>query len=549
VLNEFESRLDAMKDDFFSLASGQMGPGMHRAMSWSYTSKLATPSFTVRNLTQLPLMAGSEIGGKHGFGATFREMGKVYKEIGTGKTLWGGAKDTAKAAVGKLDKPTGFVEDVTSRLSEPREKKLMGHLVDEGVLDPDAGFQIAEFVKRGEPNFDWNFGRGGAENKNALMTGIEKGLGKTDAALHWVEQVSRQLPRAAETINRAGSGLVAYRLEYKKLLKDGLSEADADAKATRYATDVVKNTQFIYTDTNKPTWQRNQWLRPAFQFKQFGKSTYEFIGRHAATSIDSLATPEERSAARRSLGGMFVGHVIVAGALGLPWEPVRALLIGAKAAGITSKEWDDVENGIREGLTGFGNLAGLNEKNSKKVAEVLSRGLPRLAGIDLSPGLGIDNMLLFGSPRSGQDREMDTNLAAWMYQMAAGAPGGLAIQMLHGMRDIMGGNYAEGVEKLSPMKIGSDVMKAEEGYRHGKQNVRGRETMAPYSAAEAGAKAFGFPLAREAEQNTYAHQVYQQGQEIKDTKSKAISDWLKADQSEKGATFKRAIDAGINHPT
>lgn len=543
ILNEITSRQDAMKGGGFRLASGQMGPAQQRMMAWSYTARLATPGFTIRNLTQPWLMSLPEIGADHGWGATGRELFKLYRDIGGGHILAQGAKDTGRAFKGKLKHPETMLDDILQRPNITADDKFaIEYMVKRGRIDPDAGFQMGETIRRPEGiklDFDM-FGMKEAARKDTVLTrGIEGGLNKLDTGLHWIEEVSRQMPRAAETINRVVSGLAAFRLEMKK------NGGDRE-KAARYADDAVRNTQFVYSDTNKPTWQRNPFARAAFQFKQFGKSTYEFLGRHIARSIDSQATPAERSSSRKALGGLFVTHTLVAGALGLPWEPVRALLLGAKQVGWTNKEWDDVENGIREGFTGFGNMAGLNEKNSKLLGETLSRGLPRLAGIDLSPGLGLDNMLLFGSPRSGTDREMDNNLSAWMFNMIAGAPTALQMQMLSGVRDLHHGEYAKGIEKLMPAKIASDTIKAGVGLAEGKKNTRGRETSPPYTPIQAGLKVLGLPNANEAERNTYQHQVYQQATEERTEKAKIIADWLKADSpGAKDKASQKAFDAGI----
>lgn len=543
TLNEFKERLDHMKDDFYSVAAGQMGPIQHRIMNISYLARLATPGFTIRNLTQLPMMGLAEVGGKHGFGATFREMMNVYKDIGAGKVLGTGLKETGKAIKGSNTKPATIIEDIRNRLGNPREKELIDNLSAGGHVDPDAGFQMSEHEMTPGGN-KLNFFN--ARKETPLIKGSEKALNIADKALHWMDEVSRQMPRAAEAINRTGTGILAHRMEFKAQKRLGKTDDEAHAAAMSYAGDAVNNTQFRYSDTNKPTWQRNPWARAAFQFKQFGKSVYEYMGRHIGNVISEDTDAATKKASLKSLGGLFVTHTIMAGALGLPWEPVRALLIGAKQAGFSNTEWDDVENSIREHLAAFGGLAGLNETNRKKLGEALARGLPRLLGMDLSPGLGIDNMLLFSSPRSGTERDMDANLSAWLFQMIAGAPAGLALQYVHGLRDMSNGDYASGIERLSPLKIGSDLLKAEEGYRHGKTNARGRETFAPYSPLEAGYKAMGIPVGREAEQNEYAHQVYQKGLEIKDAKSKAIAAWIKADNpADKQAAFQKARDAGL----
>lgn len=547
VHNEISSRVHDIQNGFFSIASGQMGPATHRLMSVSAMARLATPGFTIRNLTQ-SLAFLSEVAGKHGYPAAGRALMEAYRDIGSGKILKQGLSDTLKGIKGKLTDPATMVGDMRARLTDPREREMIDHLTERGRMDQDAGFQMAEFMPHAQDTkVDFKFGRThGVEKENMVTRGAEKALGGLDTAIHYMEQISRQMPRAAETVNRGSTALVAYRLEKKALMKQGMSEPQAHDKAMRYADDTVGSTHFVYSETNKPTWQRNPWVRPATQFKQFGKSVYEMLGKHVSNAIDRDLPPAERKAARRALGGLFVAHTVVAGAMGLPWEPVRAMLLGAKTLGMINKDWDDVESGVREAAVKFGKLAGLDSKTAKIASEALMKGLPRLLGMDMSPGLGIDNMLLFGSPRSGTDRDYDNNLMAWAFQMFTGAPMALAIQGFHGVRDLISGDYASAIEKLAPMKIISDVTKAEEGYRLGKQDARGRQKQRPYTPYEAGLKAAGIPTRVDAEQGAYAHQVFQEGQEARTAKSKATAAWIAAKSpEEKDKAFQRAREAGV----
>lgn len=531
--DEFLRRDELITKGGYDLAAAQMGPGMHRLMAWSYMARLATPGFTIRNLTQPSLVTFPELAGKYGQGAAGRALMQAYKDIGTGKVLKAGAKDTYNAAKGSTER-SDMMKDLINRAAKnDGERTLFNEALETGAINPEAGFQIAQYAPRQiRPDYF------GARRDSKLTDTLTKGLSYADKALHWAEEVSRAMPTAAEAINRSTSLLAAYRLE---LAKNGGNEQ----AARKYAIDVVNNTQFIYSDVNKAPIFRNPWMRPAFQFKQFGKSTYELMGRHIGTAINKEADPEMRKAARRTLGTLFVTHTMVAGALGLPWEPVRALLIGAKAVGITDKEWDDVEDAVRTGFVHVGLSMGMSEKNSKTVSEALARGLPRLANLDMSPGLGADNMLLFSSPKSGTDRQYDTNLAAWLFQMAGGAPVGIAMQAADGLRELSNGEYAKGIEKLMPLKIGADLIKAGVGLNEPKTNRRGTETAPPYTPVEAGIKAMGIPVGREAERNTYQHQVNQQAEEAKQHKSKLIANWLKATGDAKQSAREAAGAAGI----
>lgn len=536
--SEFAKRVDEVTGGGYSMAAGQFGPGMHRLMNWSFMARLATPGYTIRNLTQPGLFGLPELVARHGAWNAIRTMGQVYRDLGTGRTLGQGVKETGKAFKGRIEDPVSFVDDMRSRIKDPRERDAFDHAIKHGDIDSDAGFPVAEYL---EPPVkpDFRFGRSmGARQETGLTSAVTKGLQYTDSALKWMEGVSRQMPRAAETINRGVMALAAYRLEH------GKNGGDHEA-AKSYAGDAIRNSQFVYNDFNKPSFQRTPWARAAFQFKQFGKSAYEYLGRHMMNSIDRQASPEARSEARKALGGLFITHTMVAGALGLPWEPVRAMLIGAKTLGLTDKEWDDVETGIREAAAAVGKGLGLSATAAKTTGEAMSRGLPRLLGIDLSPGLGLDNMLLFGSPRSGTDREYDQHLMAWLFQMVGGAPGGIGLQAFSGFRDMANGDYAKGVAKLLPMKMAGDTVKATEGYLEGKKTARGRQTAPPLTGPQAVAKAVGLPPAAEAERNAYQHAVYNESEGLKTQRSKAMDAYVKASTpDERAKAANKALTSG-----
>jgi hypothetical protein len=105
---------------------------------------------------------------------------------------------------------------------------------------------------------------------------------------------------------------------------------------------------------------------------------YHLIGDNIGRAFKN-ESPEDRMEAIKTLVGLTATHVAMAGALGLPTEPFKYLLMGAQAAGLTSVGWGDVEDKVRQTASNyFGKTGG----------EILTRGLPRLAGVDLSSRVG-----------------------------------------------------------------------------------------------------------------------------------------------------------------
>lgn len=529
MTNEFRRREDIMR------ANPQLGdmnkwtPRVKRALILSFAQHLATPMFTIRNLTQPWMYTLPELGGTYGYGKTVRMMHKVAREMGYGKILAAGARSTWNALRGR-DHTVAYGEML---LRNPKFSELDRKVIREAIrvrsMDPDAALQIeGERGLRPEGvKLDW-----GRNPDSKLRDAAEKGLTGADKMLSYVEEVTRGMPQAAEVSNRVLTMLTAARLEHAK-------SGDVD-RAVKRAIDTADTTQFRYTDEDKAPIMRHPLARLAFQFKRFGFATYESYGRHIGNMIHN-AEPGVRKASAKTLAGMVVSHALMAGALGLPWEPVRGLLIGAKQVAGVDLDWDNVEQYIREGFAKVGESMGLDPTVAGKFSEIIAYGLPHLLNIDMSGGLGQNNMLLFGAPKNGSEKDLDNNFMAWAFQMLTGAVGGSVIQSANALRT-MQDDPLKGISMLPIPKLASDIIRAGKGYAEGKKTDRGRTTMEPYTPYEAGIRALGAPVAREQMQGVASHINTLETQQAAARKKRATDAYMK-DPSEEN--FDRALDAGL----
>ena len=474
ILNEVEQRLAAPE-----YVASNTSPAMNRVLQMSFLDKLFSPAYNLINMTQpivntVPLLAA-----RHGWGATTSAMTRAYSIIGGGKNLAMGAANTVRAAKGK--DTADILTSMRDRLGKAGEQyvRLFDYLEGKGAIGSEAGLEVAKSIRRAD--------------------GV---MGKVDAGLNYADAIARALPEAIEMNNRMASAVAAFDLELKK-------GAGEDA-AMRKALDVVNQTQFNYSATNAPTFMKHPLAKVFFQFKKYAQGQYQFLGEQIATALKD-ADP----AARKEAAKVLMNHALMvtafAGAVGLPTEPIKALLLATAP------------------VTGF-SMADFDREIEKLMPEVLTRGLSRgIPGgfaFDLSGRMGENSMLTFGSPKSYKSDDVK----AWLFDNLKGAPAGLIEDWISGVNGLLTGDSSKQVEsvgKLIPIKMFSDTLDAYRKATEGKTNARGQEKMAPYSPQEAMVRAIGFTPAREANTRAAQSYFYDKARELKDERSELTNAYLK----------------------
>jgi DNA-binding ferritin-like protein (Dps family) len=484
ISNEVRDRVEG--DNGFS-QGGKFSPIVKRLLSASFTDKLASPAYSVINAMQPGMVTMPYLSGKYGVGRSFAALGRAYADINAGGIVKAGAKGTATAARGKEAKQD-LMSMVMRKLSDD-ERAMIQHNLDEGTIDGDAGMEVQHLARSYE-------GVGG----------------KADATLAYMEAVSREMPRAIETINRAVTALATYRLERSK-------GASHDA-AVRASTDAVNSTQFNYSPTNSPTVFNHPLLKIALQFKKYGQGMYQLIGSQIGDAIRN-AEPGDRARAIKTLIGIAATHTAMAGALGLPTEPFKYLVMAASP--VTGVGWSDVENEIRRQAAAiFG----------KKAGEVLTRGLPRLLNLDLSR-MGLDSVLSFGEPKSNKESDVKT----WLFDSVSGPVVSLGADYVKGLNNIANGDFEKAAENLIPLKLASDSLRAYRQASEGKKTAGGKQSSAPYAPTEAALRVLGFGTAREAEEGAERGAYFRQSQKAKDERNGLTAAWVNADPVHKAKAW------------
>jgi hypothetical protein len=485
ITNEVQRRIEkATAFEDISMFNGWA----QRVLTASFTSHLLSPAYSIINGLQPAMLTLPQLSARYGVARASHMMIKAYNDIGAMNVARGGMAATFHAVRRPNDAPSSYISDIKSRLKEQRERDLIDYLVIVGSIDPDAGLEVSRLAEASK--------------------GVQ---GQVDKGLHWLQGVARAMPRSVETINRSVSALAAYRMEYERT-------GDHDA-AVLYAQETTNMTQGLYSHTNAPTIFNHPLGRLTLQFKKYGQLIYGMIGHNIGKAIRNVE-PGDRAEALRTLAFIGATHVALAGALGLPTEPIKWLVMGANMAGVTDLTWSDVENAQRRMAS---NWLGTG------LGEIATRGLPRVFGLDLSSRVGLNDVFTFGEPKT----EKPEDVWAYLGQLVGGAPGSVIMDTLEGSRDIWAGNFVEGLEKAIPAKIITDGIKAYRVTMEGKKSAAGYQTFEPYNAVEAGLQVVGLRTAREAEASEQRRQFYSQSTRETATRNDWMHRWVDATPNER----------------
>lgn len=292
--------------------------------------------------------------------------------------------------------------------------------------------------------------------------------GKFTKAWNKADDTMRVVAQKVETINRLSTALAAYRLE--------LARTGSAAAAEAYAGKVVTQTHGDYSRANAPRAFNSTFGRIALQFRKFQLIQLTMVGK-MLRDIYAGATPDEKLAAARAFGYLAAHMAVLGGMTALPgyavWGAVAAMLLGGEGP-------DDLEQKIRRAV------------GDKYIADLLTRGVPAVGGIDASGKIGFGNMLSV-LPFTDIDPTSRKSLTEVGYALTTGAAGGLALRGGDALKYMVAGDYYRGVEQLMP----SGIMNALRGYRlatQGATNSKGDVLVRgdDFGAARGMATALGF---------------------------------------------------------
>jgi hypothetical protein len=443
IKNEVHNRL-RMRNDH--LASPIVTKVLQTVLKLSFLDKLMSPGFLLLNASEPWTIAAPMLAGEHGVKA-YGEVAKAYNILGAGKVYGAGVADfikvfkagihgdpqladTLKLLTDKI-KQTGF-SDKHSTTAELVE--MLENLQKHGYLDRNAGMELEQSL-----------------DPRATAAG---------RALNWMDNMFRQSNVAVENVNRGVAGIAGYRLARMA----GKTHEEAMAKAQ----DIVDKSAGNYGFLNAPALFNHPHLKFAFQFKKYALRMTSNIVRVVAGA--ARGDP----GAMGQLIAMAASQQVISGALGLPTEPLKAVITASNVLGINPYNTDDVERILNEYIAG---------KVGRDAKDAFLYGLPRLLGTGLGARTGWDTLWTYGTLGNKRD-----DMATAIGHLAGGAPGGLIAEWAQGSQDMAQGiasymhgahtqgqqSMVNGMRNLVPIKVLADAFPALQDYFTGRQKPTGQ---------------------------------------------------------------------------
>jgi hypothetical protein len=491
IMNEMEKRV--ARSTAFE-ASGKFHEWGNRLLALGFASRLISPAYNIINALQVAMVTYPALASRFGPGRAAMMLLRTYREVGVGKALKGGLVASKRTLLQGADVVTpSIVDDMIANIKSPQVRAMLRYLIEVGSIDANSGIEIPTMI----------------ETRTGVMGGIDQGI-------NYVSTFGRQMPKSIEAINRVVTAVASYNLEMQRSGNHDL--------AVRFAQETTNTTQGLYSHSNAPPVFNHPLGRLSFQFKKFPQLIYNMIGQNIGKAIAN-AEPGDRAEAVKTLAYMAATHVVMAGALGLPQEPLKWLIIGARQVGITELSWADVENYERELLA-----SALGQQLGEIAARGITRALPEGFAFDLSSRVGMQDMATFGEPRSADAQD----LKAFLWDTVGGAPAGQIGDWIKGTQAVFNGDWAEASQRFSPVKMLTDAIRAGRGTSESQKTAAGYEKLSAYGAGEAVLRTLGFTPAREAETNEARSYFGGAIKRANAARNDLMHQWVTASPSERG---------------
>ena len=422
----------------------------------SYLKSMMAPAHMVYHSTHPWMITAPYMAGRHGARA-FGALSQAYRDMGAVGAITEGVKALGRQtrALGGAE-PTNWLNHFEASFHGKDRAdvvKMWKELAETGHIHPEAGMDVHR---------------------------LDPSNGAAMAALRRLDAWYREATSTTEAINRFSASAAAYRLER---LKGATHE-----NAVRYAKDTLANTQGLYSRTNVAPAFRT-WMRPFLQFKQFPQMMYHLLGKSLITAFKG-ETPEVRREALKQFAGIVATHTLMAGAMGLPLEPIRAVAMAANALGVPGTNFQDYEDMATKYLA---------DHLGPGWAQLFMNGVTRaVGGIDSHHSLGLGTLALGLDPRGNSEED----LKAYLFDLIGGAPMGTAYDtFFKGPKEIITGDTLRGLETMSPFKAITNMVKAGAEFAQGTKTARGNQIAPPVSVWDALKQGAGFIPGSVAEAN------------------------------------------------
>jgi hypothetical protein len=381
VIDQLRKRMPT--DDQTRFLNGTNANRIGKGLSnFGFIYTLLRPARMPLELVGMHAMNQAMLGGKYGAGVSIRATANASRLAGFGGSLRLGLPNMLNQMRGHINKvnweSSGVVAQrmIENGANPELVNKMRQALVDANLVDTSHAQVAAEMARA---NSNWN----------KVATLQDRTLG-----------AFAQMDNAVETMARMVFAHAAAELELAKN-RDGNLDRAVEA-AVEHSRVVNPN----WNAYNAPWVASSQGplgalARPLFQFRNFGLHQFGLYANLIREAYRG-GTEGQRGTAIKQLAGIIAYHALVGG-LAVPGvEEVAKLLLGA-ADWVTGRRTPhDLDRIIR---THLADLMG------PMAAQVATKGVLSLAGIDPSSSVGLHNLLQFPEFRDLTASEMAKNLA------------------------------------------------------------------------------------------------------------------------------------------
>lgn len=457
-------------------------------------------SYFVTNSTQAWAISLPVMGGRHGI-------------VNSANSLMGASKDVIhllSQATSKSIEENGTVVGLQLRLTDDQiaslakdagEAAMLKTLTDEGVIDITIKHDLG-----------------------AISDGTTKSIPGR------IMEISSAMANFPELYNRLTTALAAYRMESARREGGAETEAQVQERAQAYAENIINRTHFNYSPENAPRMMRGQLGRLVFQFKRYQQGMIYLFAKLIRDSSNGDAD------ARRSLAYLLGATTAIGGVAALPVAAPIAL--AAKVLASVYPDDDEPDwlqqwyNGMKDGI-------------GETAAQALVKGLPTVAGLDLSKKLGQGDLLnpvAFANTDGKKFFSRDYFTEVGFSLMGPGAA------VLGNEAEAVGaaksGDFLKAAEKGMPTFL-ANVLKAYHRADAGLTTKAGDTIMEPeeFSALSVAAKAMGFESVKVSDTYDQRSSYMQSLQGRKEARQGLLRQYYEAVKSGDNQAMDQARDA------
>jgi hypothetical protein len=399
-----------------------------------------------------PVMTGlPHLSARHGVATATKALASAASSIVIPQA-WGAGKEViragmkfpksaisiAKGGEGLSSKTsTPFYREITANLTDPKEKALIERLAEMKKIDYGL---VAD-----------------------LQTAAKKS-GKFWTAVDYLSELAFIMPQAVETGNRTVVALASYRAN--RITNPSWTEEQLLAQA---AVD-LDETQFNYSQANKPQIFQMDWARQLATFKTYPQAMVYTILHNAFKSFDRSVDSKERAVAAKTLAGLAITTTAASGLLGIAmfepiyWATVTMLHLFT--------DDDDPEQAMRRLMADWPPL----------LSSMMIRGVPYGLGIadtgrmglpQLAPSTEIKRALL---DNGADQRALFTILG----ESLAGPLGGVSSDVAAAAGHLADGNKLKAAAAMLPKGFAiNDIARMLEYMNNGVKNTAGYQSLSP----------------------------------------------------------------------